>query len=305
RYEYDDKRFLALMNLFNDNFQVASSPWGLLYNIFPSVMEFIPGPHHRVHKNVQRVKEFVLEEVKAHDSAMDPSAPRDFIDCFHMKMDQERHNGTSEFTIENLVMCTFDLFTAGTETTSSTLRYSLLILLKYPEIEEKVHEEIDRVVGRARHPCMADRGQMPYTDAVIHEIQRFISLIPLSVPHAVLKDTPFQQYVIPKGTNIYPNLSSVLYDSREFPNPREFDPRHFLHKDGRFRKSNFFMPFSTGKRICAGEGLARMELFLFFTTILQNFTLKSLVHPKDIDLTPQLSGIGNIPRSYQLCVLPR
>ncbi|KAJ6664824.1 hypothetical protein lerEdw1_005796, partial [Lerista edwardsae] len=108
-----------------------------------------------------------------------------------------------------------------------------------------------------------------------------------------------------QGTTIYPNLSSVLYNSREFPNPREFDPRHFLHEDGRFRKSDFFVPFSTGKRICAGEGLARMELFLFFTTILQNFTLKSLVHPKDIDLTPEFSGIGNAPRSYQLCALPR
>ncbi|XP_066476013.1 cytochrome P450 2C19-like isoform X1 [Tiliqua scincoides] len=306
RYEYDNKKFMTLMNYFNDNFQVFSSPWGQLYNLFPSFMEFIPGPHKRACKNNERVKEFVLEEIKAHESDMDPSAPRDFIDCFRMKMDQEKHNGgSSEFTIDNFVMCAADLFAAGTETTSSTLRYGFLILLKYPAIQEKVQEEIDRVVGRARHPCMADRGQMPYTDAVIHEIQRFISLIPLSLPHAVLRDTPFRQYIIPKGTTIFPNLSSVLYDCREFPNPKEFDPRHFLHEDGRFRKSDFFMPFSAGKRICAGEGLARMELFLFFTTILQNFTLKPLVHPKDIDLTPQFSSTGNMPRSYQLCAVPR
>ncbi|XP_066486698.1 cytochrome P450 2C29-like isoform X1 [Tiliqua scincoides] len=305
RYEYDDKRFLMLINFINDNFKVLSSPWGQLYTLFPSFMEFIPGPHQRICKNVERVKEFVLEEIKAHKSTMNPSTPRDFIDCFHMKMDQEKNNETSEFTIDNLVMSAVDLFGAGTETTSSTLRYGFLILLKYPEIQEKVQEEIDCIVGRARYPCMADRGQMPYTDAVIHEIQRFISLIPLTLPHAVLRDTPFRQYVIPKGTTIYPILSSVLYDSREFPNPKEFDPRHFLNNDGSFRKSDFFMPFSAGKRICAGEGLARMELFLFFTTILQNFTLKPLIHPKDIDLTPQLSSFGNVPRPYQLCALPR
>uniref|UniRef100_A0A8D0BHM2 unspecific monooxygenase n=1 Tax=Salvator merianae TaxID=96440 RepID=A0A8D0BHM2_SALMN len=166
-------------------------------------------------------------------------------------------------------------------------------------------EEIDRVVGRTRSPCMADRGQMPYTDAVVHEIQRFIALIPMSLPHAVVKDTKFREYIIPKGTTIYPTLSSVLHDSTEFPNPKEFDPHHFLNKDGTFRKSNHFMPFSAGKRLCAGEGMARMELFLFWTTILQNFTLKPLVDPKTLDITPQFSSLGNVPKPYQLRALPR
>nr|XP_028572793.1 cytochrome P450 2C42-like isoform X2 [Podarcis muralis] len=305
RYDYNDKKFLSMMSLMNENFQVFSSPWGQLYNVFPSLMKCIPGPHHKVLKNNLALREFVLEEVEEHKPALDPSSPRDFIDCFLMKMDQEKGNSASHFTIENLAISTVDLFAAGTETTSTTLRYGFMILLKYPEIQEKVHEEIDRVIGRSRSPCMADRGEMPYTDAVIHEIQRFISLLPLSIPHAVLKDTPFRQYVIPKGTTIYPILTSVLHDSKEFPNPKEFDPGHFLHKDGTFRKSDYFMPFSAGKRICVGEGLARMEIFLFLTTILQNFTLKSIIDPKDIDLTPVLSSIGNLPRPYQLCIVPR
>ncbi|XP_032996509.1 cytochrome P450 2C19-like isoform X4 [Lacerta agilis] len=305
RYDYNDKKFLSIMSLMNENFQIFSSSWGQLYNLFPSLMKRIPGPHHKVLKNNLATREFVLEEVEEHKATLDPSSPRDFIDCFLMKMDQEKGNSASHFTIENLAISTVDLFAAGTETTSTTLRYGLMTLLKYPEIQEKVHEEIDRVIGRSRSPCMADRGEMPYTDAVIHEIQRFISLIPLSLPHAVLKDTPFRQYVIPKGTTIYPILTSVLHDSKEFPNPKEFDPGHFLHKDGTFRKSDYFMPFSAGKRICVGEGLARMEIFLFLTTILQNFTLKSIIDPKDIDITPVLSSIGNCPRPYQLCIVPR
>ncbi|XP_053232019.1 cytochrome P450 2C19-like [Podarcis raffonei] len=305
RYDYNDKKFLSMMSLMNENFQVFSSSWGQLYNLFPSLMKCIPGPHHKVLKNNLALRQFVLEEVEEHKPTLDPSSPRDFIDCFLMKMDQEKGYSASHFTIENLAISTVDLFAAGTETTSTTLRYGFMILLKYPEIQEKVHEEIDRVIGRSRSPCMGDRGEMPYTDAVIHEIQRFISLLPLSVPHAVLKDTPFRQYVIPKGTTIYPILTSVLHDSKEFPNPKEFDPGHFLHKDGTFRKSDYFMPFSAGKRICVGEGLARMEIFLFLTTILQNFTLKSIIDPKDIDLTPVLSSIGNFPRPYQLCIVPR
>lgn len=60
-----------------------------------------------------------------------------------------------------------------------------------------------------------------------------------------------------------------------------------------------------GKRVCVGEGLARMELFLFLAAVLQHFCLKSLVDPKDIDLKPIVNGFGSIPPQYELCVIPR
>nr|XP_048286078.1 cytochrome P450 2C26-like [Myodes glareolus] len=151
---------------------------------------------------------------------------------------------------------------------------------------------------------MQDRSRMPYTDAMIHEVQRFINFIPTNLPHAVTCDTKFRNYIIPKGTTVITSLSSVLHDSKEFPNPETFDPGHFLDKNGNFKKSDYFVPFSTGKRICAGEGLARMELFLFLTTILQNFKLKSLVNTKDIDTTPMLNGFASVPPKYQLCFIP-
>ncbi|NXO88245.1 CP2CP protein, partial [Sitta europaea] len=152
---------------------------------------------------------------------------------------------------------------------------------------------------------VADRTQMPYTDAVVHEIQRFITLVPLSVPHTVTKDTSFRDYIIPKGTTIFPVLSSVLHDSKEFANPHEFNPEHFLNKNGTFKKSDYFIPFSAGKRICPGEGLARMEIFLLIATILQNFTLKSVVNPEELSITPTLSGTDNVPPAYELCAVPR
>nr|XP_033810049.1 cytochrome P450 2C23-like [Geotrypetes seraphini] len=305
RFEYEDENFLALLNLLNENFQFFSSVCSQLYNSFPNVMEYLPGPHKKAVKNVKQVMAFVTERVKMHQETLDPNSPRDFIDCFLMKMEQEKKNPESEFSTTALGFTTIDLFSAGTETVSTTIRYGFLILLKYPEIEAKIHEEIDRIIGQNRCPSIEDRNAMPYTEAVIHEIQRFIDLIPLGLPRAVTQDIQFRQYVIPKGTTVYPMLHSVLFDPKHFQNPESFDPNHFLDANGCFKRNDAFMPFASGRRICLGEGLARMEIFLFLTTILQNFDLKSVVDPKEIDLSSEMSGFTQVPRPFKLCLLPR
>uniref|UniRef100_F7IK70 unspecific monooxygenase n=1 Tax=Callithrix jacchus TaxID=9483 RepID=F7IK70_CALJA len=304
RFDYKDQRFLNLMEKFNENLRLLSSPWIQVCNNFPALIDYLPGSHNTVLKNFAYVKNYVLERIKEHQESLDVNNPQDFIDCFLIKMEQEKHNQQSEFTIENLIATVTDVFGAGTETTSTTLRFGLLLLLKYPEVTAKVQEEIERVAGRNRSPCMQDRSHMPYTDAVVHEIQRYIDLIPTNLPHAVTCDVKFRNYLIPKGTTIIASLTSVLHNDKEFPNPEMFDPSHFLDKSGNFKKSDYFMPFSTGKRMCVGEGLARMELFLFLTTILQNFNLKSQVDPKDIDITPTANAFGRVPPLYQLCFIP-
>ncbi|XP_077338140.1 cytochrome P450 2A10-like isoform X2 [Lithobates pipiens] len=305
RFEYEDKTFLHLLALLHEIFKGFSSVWGQMYNLFPKVVGKIPGPHHKLFKAVDGIQNFIAERVKMHKETLDSGSPRDFIDCFLLKMEQEKDMPQTEFHMEGIVNSTFDLFAAGTETVSTTLRYGLLILLKHADVEERIHKEIDHVIGQNRAPCIEDRSHMPYLDAVIHEIQRFIDLIPMGIPHKVTRDVHFRDFIIPKDTTVYPMLGSVLQDPKQFKYPKEFNPGHFLDENGKFRRNDGYMPFSSGKRICLGEGLARMELFLFFATILQNFTLRSPVEPQDLDLTPQMSGFGNIPHPYELCFIPR
>ncbi|KAM9052413.1 cytochrome P450 2C23-like [Megaptera novaeangliae] len=305
RFHYNNKTLLSLLSLLNKNFNRINSPWNQIYNLWPKLIKHLPGEHKAFSKRLNDIKYFILEKVKEHQKSLDHNNPRDYIDCFLSKMEQEKQNPESEFHLENLATCGSNLFSAGIETTSITLSYGLLLLMKYPEVQAKVHEEIDRVIGCNQSPCMKDKIKLPYTEAVLHEIQRYITLLPSNMPRTVVRDTKFRQYFIPKGATVLPSLSSVLYDCKEFPNPKKFDPGHFLDKNGSVRKTEYFVPFSMGKRACVGEGLARVELFLFLTTILQNFVLKPLGEPKDIETKPIVTGLINIPQPYKLCFIPR
>ncbi|XP_026267374.2 cytochrome P450 2F5 [Urocitellus parryii] len=305
RFDYDDERLLTIIQVINDNFQIMSSPWGELYNLFPSLLDWVPGPHQRIFQNFGNLRDLISCSVREHQATLDPNSPRDFIDCFLTKIAQEKENPLSHFHMDTLLMTTQNLLFGGTETVGTTLRHAFLALMKYPKIQARVQEEIDRVVGRSRLPTLEDRAAMPYTDAVIHEVQRFADVIPMNLPHRVIRDTAFRGFLIPEGTDIITLLNTVHYDPSQFLKPQEFNPEHFLDANQSFKKSPAFMPFSAGRRLCLGESLARMELFLYLTAILQSFSLQPLGEPEDIDLTPLGSGLGNLPRPFQLRLLER
>ncbi|XP_015267904.1 PREDICTED: cytochrome P450 2A13-like, partial [Gekko japonicus] len=107
------------------------------------------------------------------------------------------------------------------------------------------------------------------------------------------------------GTEVFPLLGSVLRDPKHFARPDVFDPQHFLDENGTFKRNDAFVPFSVGKRYCFGERLARMELFLFFTSILQNFRFKSPIPTEEIDISPMLVGFATIPHFYKISMIPR
>ncbi|XP_043076356.1 cytochrome P450 2J3 isoform X2 [Puntigrus tetrazona] len=242
-------------------------------------------------------------EVDKHYADWTPSSPRDFIDCYLTEIQKRKDHLEAGFHEEGLQYAVLDLFVAGTETTSTTLLWAFVYMMKYPEIQEKVQEEIDKVVGRSRQPIMNDRSSMPYTDAVIHEVQRMGNVVPLSVPRMTNEDTILEGYFIPKGTQIIPNLTSVLFDQTKWKTPHSFDPQNFLNTQGEFEKPEAFIPFSAGKRSCPGETLARMELFLFFTSFLQSYTLSP---PEGTQTSLEFKfGITLSPKTFTTCFTPR
>ncbi|XP_044146592.1 cytochrome P450 2K6-like isoform X2 [Bufo gargarizans] len=208
---------------------------------------------------------------------------------------------TQYYHNDNLTGLMIDMFTAGMETTATTLRWAILLMMKYPEIQKKVQNEIEQVIGSAC-PQMEHRKQMPYTDAVIHEIIRFADLLPTGF-RSVTEDFTFRGYFIPEGTTVITLLHSALRDKEFFEKPDEFYPEHFLDSNGKLSKKDAFIPFSLGKRSCIGKSLAEMEIFIFFTSLLQNFIFHS-PPGAELDLTPGL-GFTNGPKPYTMCAVPR
>ncbi|KAM3930494.1 cytochrome P450 2C14-like isoform 2-T2 [Leptodactylus fuscus] len=302
RFDYEDPTILKLLGVVNSNVKLLGSPWIRLYNSFPLLMGWLPGPHRTIFGNIRELQNFIRATFTKQKKELDINDQRNLIDAFLAKQQEGKPESTQYFHNENLTVLVANLFSAGMETTSTSLRWGLLLMIKYPEIQQKVHDEIERVIGSAQ-PQMEHRKQMPYTDAVIHEIQRFGDIVPNNLPHAAVEDVTFRGYFIPKGTTVFPVLHSALRDKAYFEKPDEFYPEHFLDSKGNFRKNEAFIPFSIGKRSCAGETLAKMELFLFFATLLQNFTFQPVPGAK-LDLTPSV-GFTNFPKPFEIYAIPR
>ncbi|KAL0967800.1 hypothetical protein UPYG_G00257090 [Umbra pygmaea] len=304
RMEYNDPHFIKLLKLSYESFRLTSGPFIQLYNMYPMIHP-LPGPHHRVIACLDVLKIFFKKIFIEHRQILDENDSRSYIDFFLNKQEEEKDNPSSYFHEGNLLSSVTNLFVAGTETTSSTLAWALVIMIRYPEIQSKVHEEIDMVIGGST-PQIQHRHLMPFTDAVIHETQRFADILPMDLPHETTTDITLSGYSIPKGTYIIPLLRSVHRDKAHWEKPDKFYPAHFLNDDGKFVKRDAFMAFSTGRRVCVGETLARMELFLFFTSLMQHFSF----HPpkgmnaEDVDFSTS-GGLGLVAPSTKVRALPR
>ncbi|XP_077025166.1 cytochrome P450 2D17-like isoform X2 [Tamandua tetradactyla] len=303
RFEYSDPTFRKLLGLVEAFLKEQGFTQAVL-NAFPLLLR-IPGVAGKAFAAQKAFMDLLDELLAEHRKAWDPAQPpRHLTEAFLSEIEKAKGNPESSFTDANLRLVVGDLFIAGMVTTSVTLAWALLLMILHPDVQSHVHKEIDEVIGQGRRPEMADQGRMPFTSAVIHEVQRFGDIIPLNVPHMTSQDTEIQGFCIPKGTALFLNLSSVLKDETAWEKPFRFHPGHFLDAQGRFVKPEAFMPFSAGRRACLGEPLARMELFLFFTCLLQRFSFSVPTgQPRPSD--HGLSAFFVTPFPYQLCAMPR
>nr|XP_014585311.2 cytochrome P450 2W1 isoform X2 [Equus caballus] len=303
RFDYRDPVFVALLGLIDEVMVLLGTPGLQLFNIYPWL-----GTLLQLHRPVLRKIEEVRAILSTLLEARRPSTPRrgpvqSYMDA--LIQEGQGKDPTGLFAEANMVACALDMVMAGTETTSATLQWAALLMGKHPSVQGRVQEELDRVLGPERLPRLEDQRSLPYTNAVLHEVQRFITLLP-HVARCTAADTQLCGYQLPKGTPVVPLLSSVLLDKTQWATPHQFNPGHFLDADGRFVKPAAFLPFSAGRRVCVGESLARSELFLLFAGLLQRYRLLPPpgLSPATLDTTPA-PAFTMRPPAQALCAGPR
>ncbi|XP_025107704.1 cytochrome P450 1A1-like [Pomacea canaliculata] len=248
-----------------------------------------------------------IKKVKEHEQTFDGEYLRDITDGLISAADHLSEEDKAIGLDRTRVIESLDtIFAAGTGTVGGVLHWMVLLMAAHPDVQENVFQEIEKVVGLNRYPSLADRCSLPVVEATIYEVYRFAAPVPVPAPRLTTCDTTVHGYEVPEGTVVLFNISSVLHDKDTWGDPEKFRPERFLLDNGQLDKAKAeqVIVFSLGRRRCLGEYLARMEVFLTFSTLIQRCRLYKPPGVPDYTLG-RVYGIGCDPAPFKVCVALR
>nr|QOR29536.1 flavonoid 3',5'-hydroxylase [Cistus creticus subsp. creticus] len=201
----------------------------------------------------------------------------DFLDIVMENADSK--SDEEKLSVTNIKALLLNLFTAGTDTSSSVIEWALAEMLVNPKILKRAHEEMDQVIGRNRRLEESDLGKLPYLQAICKETFRKHPSTPLNLPRISTEACEINGYYIPPKTRLSVNIWAIGRDPEVWENPLDFTPERFLTEKNKKidpRGNDFeLIPFGAGRRICAGT---RMGI------VLVEYILGTLVHSFDWEL---------------------
>ena len=238
---------------------------------------------------------FLIDRVRP---GLDVENPTCLVDVMLAK---EKEGEITEEVIQRLCR---DLMAAGIDTSAQTVTWLLLALANRPEIQSKVHEELDRVIGPESRPTLEDRERLPYFNAVVLENMRYRTVGPLGVPHKASTSYDIGGFTIPEGAQVLGNIYSIHHDPRFWDSPDEFIPDRFLPlEDGSHppaMTSGAFIPFGVGRRSCPGWRFGEMVVWYHATRLLHRYQF-SVPGPEGGRLPEdEVFGLTISPRPFSL-----
>lgn len=236
--------------------------------IFPSLTGYT-----EVQERHNRMWLYFKKMIRRHDETKIQNEPTNLIDIYlnEMKTRCTNLSSPSYFNDENLIALIRDLFVASIETTTNTIGFVIAFLSVKQDIQKKIHDELDDVLGKDILPRLANRNRLPYLQATLAEVARMGNVGPTSVPHRAINDTTLLGYNIKKDSIMLANLMSVHMDENHWGDPNVFRPERFINENGEYCDDPWIMTFGLGRRRCPGKILAKNILFLVTACMLQKF----------------------------------
>uniref|UniRef100_A0A1W7HBS0 Cytochrome P450 n=1 Tax=Scoparia dulcis TaxID=107240 RepID=A0A1W7HBS0_SCODU len=211
----------------------------------------------------------------------------------------------SEDTVIGLL---WDMISAGMDTTTITVEWAMAEMVRNPRVQQKIQEELDRVVGKDRVMTEADLPNLPYLQCVTKECFRLHPPTPLMLPHKANTNVKIGGYDIPKGATVSVNVWAIARDPAVWKNPLEFRPERFQEEDVDMKGTDYrLLPFGSGRRICPGAQLAIYLVSSMLGHMVHHFTWTppSGVKPEDMDMIEQPGTVTYMRTPLQAVPTPR
>jgi hypothetical protein len=201
-----------------------------------------------------------------------------------------------------------DMIMGGTDTTATTLEWCVLELVRQPEIQRKLREEIERVVGTDRRVEESDIPQLPYLQAFVKEIFRLHLPVPVTLPRLNDRASTLGGYDIPGESTIFVNTYAIAHDPRYWEDPEEFKPERFLNSNISLLGTDFeLLPFGSGRRKCVGIQLGVVAVTRTTASLVQAFDWAPPpgLNSEDMDVTESYAIVLRKRVPLQATATPR
>jgi cytochrome P450 len=233
----------------------------------------------RIHDLAELPVKFVQEQL-ATDSRV-PSLVGDMM----------AEGNLSEDEFQTMKYAALSFYAGAADTSVGTLLAYFIAMMRYPKVQEKLQAEIDSVVGN-RFPTFEDRGSLPYSEAVMKELFRWIPVVPGGAPHLACEDVIYKGHVIPKGAFVLPNIWAMLRDPETYQNPLVFNPDRFLGSEP--ERDPATICFGFGRRSCPGFRLADATIWISIVKIAYACRVVKPIGKDGLPIEPEVAQTGGI-----------
>ncbi|CAD5120146.1 DgyrCDS8722 [Dimorphilus gyrociliatus] len=310
-FDFHSKDLLAYKSAMERSAEASFRLEGVVLDAFPQLMHFnFPRQICKTMKECRNtVSSFLIKEINDVISTYKEGTCRGLVDSLYEEYLKDGKEPLETFVRTRLYPICLDVISGGYMTTARALQALILLLLHNPKVQKSLQEEVDSMGSDEIE--FSDRRCMPYTNATCLEILRYISHIPLNLPHVAVRETELGGATVEPGTQVWTNFWAIHHNEDIWGDPWTFRPERFIEdgvlvKPDHKTRRNLFV-FGAGRRVCVGEQLALNRLFLITASFSRKFTFYPASNCKLPSSDPRDFEFGAIlkPPDYFVRAVPR